>query len=172
MERKPGLTNYMYGDMELDEVIRETGVPNLHIITGGRSPSNPAELLASKKMTDVLAEMRKRYDIVLVDTPPVLVCSDSRVLAEKCDGMIMIVKVESTNIKALGHAVSLTKHLNIDLLGVVLNQVGYRFGRAYYYTYRYYRPYSYYSGYYYKRQYYEEADADAAEQSENEKKTV
>ncbi len=166
LDRKPGLTNYMYDEMTLGEVIRETGVPNLHIITGGKSPSNPAELLASQKMTDMLKEMREKYDFVLIDTPPVLVCSDSRVLAEKTDGMIMIVKVESTNIKALGHAINLTKHLNIELLGVVLNQVGYRFGRAYYYTYRYYRPYSYYSGYYYKRKYYEEADAEVNDGAE------
>ncbi len=164
IERKPGLTNYLYGEAELKDVIRNPqGIPNLDIITSGSSPSNPAELLASQKMKNFVEDMRQRYDFILIDTPPILVCSDSRVLAESADGMILIAKVESTNIKALDHSINLTKHLNIELLGMILNQVEFRFGRAYYYTYRYYRPYSYYSGYYYKRQYYDYTETETGE---------
>ncbi len=163
VDRKPGLTNYLYGEVELEDIIRDTGVANLFLITAGSSPSNPAELLASQKMKRLLEKLRTQYDFILVDTPPILVCSDSRVLAETADGMIMIVKVEFTNIKALDHAINLTKHLNIDILGLILNQVEFRFGRAYYYTYRYYRPYSYYSGYYYKRQYYDYTESETGE---------
>ncbi len=163
VDRKPGLTNYLYGEAELENIVRNTGVDNLSLITSGSSPSNPAELLASQKMKDLLEVLRTQYDFILIDTPPILVCSDSRVLAETADGMILIAKVESTNIKALDHAINLTKHLNIDILGVILNQVEFRFGRAYYYAYRYYRPYSYYSGYYYKRQYYDYTETETGE---------
>lgn len=163
IERKPGLTNYLYGEAELKDIIRDPGIRNLSVITSGSSPSNPAELLASQKMRDFLEMMRPQYDFILIDTPPILVCSDSRVLAEVADGMILIAKVESTNIKALDHAINLTKHLNIEVLGLILNQVEFRFGKAYYYTYRYYRPYSYYSGYYYKRQYYDYTETETGE---------
>jgi len=155
IDRKPGLTNYLYGEVDLDDIIHEMDVDNLSVIPSGSSPNNPAGLLASDKMKKLLSELRPQFDFILVDTPPILVCSDSRILAEYVDGMIGIVKVESTNIKALDHAIQLTKHLNIEVIGLILNQVAFRFGRAYYYTYRYYKPYSYYSGYYYKRAYYD-----------------
>jgi capsular exopolysaccharide synthesis family protein len=163
IERKPGLTNYLYGQVGLDEIIQEVEVDNLSVIPAGNSPNNPAGLLASDKMKNLLNELRSQFDFILVDTPPILVCSDSRILAEFVDGMIAIVKVESTNIKALDHAIQLTKHLNIEVLGIILNQVSFRFGRAYYYTYRYYKPYSYYSGYYYKRAYYDYTEGEDGE---------
>ena len=163
LDRKPGLTNYLFGEVELEEIIRDVDVENLFIIPAGASPSNPAGLLASEKMHAFLDELRSQFDFILIDTPPVLVCSDSRILSEYVDGMIVIVKVESTNIKALDHAIQLTKHLNIDVLGIILNQVAFRFGRAYYYTYRYYKPYSYYSGYYYKRAYYDYTEGEDGE---------
>ncbi len=162
IDRKPGLSNYFYEEkldngsqIMLDDIIKDGEVKNLSIITAGSSPANPAELLASHKMKQLVESLRDQYDFILIDTPPILVCSDSRILAETADGMILVVKVEHTNIKALDHAVNLTKHLNIEISGVILNQVKFKFGRAYYYAYRYYRPYSYYSGYYYKRDYYD-----------------
>lgn len=154
LNRKPGLTNVLYGEVSLQDAIQKTKIDNLYLLPSGDSPANPAELLASQKMKNLLAELRDQFDFLLLDTPPILVCSDSRVLAEVSDGLIMIIKVESTNVKALSHAINLTTHLNIDILGFILNQVEFRYGRAYYYTYRYYRPYSYYSGYYYQNSYY------------------
>lgn len=148
--RKPGLTDYLYGDVKLDEIIQETSASKLHLVTGGRSPFNPAELLASKKMQEFIILMREKYDFILLDTPPLLACADPRILAEFADGMILIAKVDSTNIKAFHHAVNLNKHLNIEVLGVVLNQIDLKFARTYYYAYRYYKPYSYYSGYHYQ----------------------
>jgi capsular exopolysaccharide synthesis family protein len=163
IDRKPGLTDYLFGEVKLEAAIRDSGIPNLSVITSGQTSNNPAELLASKKMKELLESLKLEYDFILVDTPPILVCSDSRILAETADGMILIVRVESTNIKALDHAINLTKHLNIDILGVILNQVRFRYGRGYYYAYRYYKPYSYYSGYYYKRQYYDYAESETGE---------
>ncbi|MBC8465972.1 polysaccharide biosynthesis tyrosine autokinase [bacterium] len=163
VKKKPGLTNYLYGEVELKDIIRDIDVDHLSVIPAGASPSNPAGLLASEKMHTLLDELRSQFDFILIDTPPILVCSDSRIIAEYVDGMIVIAKVESTNIKALDHSIQLTKHLNIDILGIILNQVEFRFGRAYYYTYRYYKPYSYYSGYYYKRAYYDYTEGEEGE---------
>ena len=163
VERKPGLTNYLYGEVELNDIIHDVDVDNLFIITAGSSPSNPAGLLASEKMRKLLEELRPQFDFILIDTPPILVCSDSRILGEVADGMIGIVKVESTNARALNHSIEMTNHLNIEIVGIILNQVEFRFGRAYYYTYRYYKPYSYYSGYYYKRAYYDYTEGEDGE---------
>lgn len=163
VERKPGLTNYLFGEVELEDVVAETIVPGLFLITAGSSPSNPAELLESHKMLELLELVRDQYDYILIDTPPILVCSDSRVLTKHADGMIVIVKVESTTVKALRHAIALTKHLDTEILGIIMNQVKFRYGRAYYYTYRYYKPYSYYGGYYYNSMYYDYTESEDGE---------
>ena len=114
-------------------------------------------------MKELLETVRDQYDYILLDTPPILVCSDSRVLTNSADGMIILVKVESTTVKALKHAISLTQHLDIEIVGVIMNQVRFRYGRAYYYTYRYYKPYSYYGGYYYNRMYYDYTEGEDGE---------
>ncbi len=154
VDRKPGLTDYFLADANLEDIKRDVGISNLTLIPGGKSPNNPAGLLASQKMKQLIKHLREDYDYILIDTPPILVCSD---------GVIMIARVESTSGKALDYASNLTKHLNIEVLGVILNQVAFRFGWAYYYTYRYYRPYSYYSGYYYKREYYDYTETETGE---------
>ena len=163
VDRKPGLTNYLFGEVELEDVVAETIVPGLFLITAGSSPSNPAELLESHKMVNLLNTVRDQFDYILIDTPPILVCSDSRVLTKYADGMIVLVKVESTTVKALKHAIALTQHLEIEIVGIIMNQVKFRYGRAYYYTYRYYKPYSYYGGYYYNNMYYDYTEGEEGE---------
>jgi len=163
LDRKPGLTNYLFGEVELEDIVVETAVSGLFLITAGSSPSNPAELLESHKMQELLKLVRGQYDYILIDTPPILVCSDSRVLTKYADGMVVLVKVESTTVKALQHAIALTQHLEIEILGIIMNQVKFRYGRAYYYTYRYYKPYSYYGGYYYNNMYYNYTEGEDGE---------
>ncbi|MBZ0264169.1 polysaccharide biosynthesis tyrosine autokinase [bacterium] len=153
MERKPGLTNYLFDEVGLDEIIRPMEPDNLHIISAGSSPPNPAELLASRKMKAVIAELRERYDLVLIDTPPVILAVDSRLLASSTDGLIMVVKSEFTTVKSMGHAVSVLRNLNVRIHGVIINHAQKRYGNVYYFSYRYKNPYSYYYSYgysYYK----------------------
>lgn len=153
-ERKPGLTEYFYDEAGWDQIVKPTELESLSIITAGSTPINPAELLGSATMNKFLNYIRPQFDIILIDTPPIMACVDSRILAEQCDGMIIIAKVESTSAKALTHAVNITRQLNVDILGIILNQIEKRYGYGYYYAYRYYNPYSYYySGYSY---YYQE----------------
>ncbi len=152
--RKPGLTNYLFDEVPLEAIIRRTPLPDLYLIPAGSSPPNPAEMVGSKKMSDFLDKIYDQYDIILIDSPPIMACVDSRVLAAKTDGMIIIAKVESTSYKAIVHAISLVKRVNVDILGIILNQTERKYGYGYYYAYRYYNPYSYYySGYSY---YYQE----------------
>ena len=167
IDRKPGLTNYLFDEVSLAEISTNTLVPNLDIITAGSSPPNPAELVGSRKMSTFLKEIRGKYDIILVDTPPIMACVDSRVLAKQADGMILIAKVESTSYKALLHAHNLGDRLNVEMLGVILNQTETRYGYGYYYAYRYYNPYSYYSGY----SYYYQEDEDTNERVKKRRKS-
>ena len=161
LERKPGLSDHFFGEVELADIIQQTPVDNLSIITAGTSPPNPAEMVASRTMKEFLKEIRPQYDIIVIDTPPVMACVDPRVLAQLTDGMIIIAKVESTKTHDIAHAVNLSKRLKVDILGVILNQVEFRYGYTYYYAYRYYNPYSYYYGSY-SYYYYASGDGDEA----------
>jgi capsular exopolysaccharide synthesis family protein len=157
--RRPGLTNYLFDEVQLSDILRETPVPNLYLISAGNSPPNPAELVASRKMKDFIQEVSNQFDIVLVDSPPIMACVDSRVIAESTDGMILLAQMESTSLREFAHAVNLCRKLNVEICGVILNLVEFRYGYSYYYAYRYYNPFSYYyySGNYYY--YYEEGES-------------
>jgi len=166
VNRKPGITDYLFGKAEISEIIQGIDIPNINIIAGGSTTTNPAELLASKKMQAIISQLREQYDYIFIDTPPILVCTDSRIVGEYTDGLILLAKVESTNIRAFQHAVNLTSHLNLEVLGVILNHVEFRFARAYYYTYRYYKPYSYYSSYHYQKSYYHYGEKEGSKDKE------
>ena len=171
LPRKPGLTNYFFEEAEYDEIFRDTFQENMHLVTAGTSPPNPAELLSSRKMKEFLSAVESKYDIILIDTPPIMACVDSRILANVGDGMVLIAKVESTSLKALYHSIEVAKKLNVNILGVILNQTEYRFGYGYYYAYRYYNPYNYYySNYNYY--YYTVEDKDGDKDKDKDKKEV
>ncbi len=156
ISRKPGLTEHLLEGVELESIKRDTGFNNLTIITGGSSPPNPAELVSSRVMTDFVNFMRSEYDIVFIDSPPLLVCTDPISLGENSDGIIILIKMEYTNLKTLEYAINTIRKIGIEIMGVVMNHISYRYGTAYYYFYRYYRPYTYYSTYRYYSYYYGE----------------
>lgn len=153
--RKPGLTNHLYDEVSFEEIVHQTSTENLSVILAGTSPTNPAEILHSRKMIKFLEKVRENFDIILIDSPPIIACVDSRILGQASDGMMIVAKVESTKSNDIEHVVRLSRQLNVEILGVVLNQVEFHYGYPYYYAYRYYNPYSYYYGnynYYYYAQ--------------------
>ncbi|MGB3112016.1 MAG: polysaccharide biosynthesis tyrosine autokinase [Candidatus Omnitrophota bacterium] len=134
-----GMTEVLAGTEELDKVIRKTEIPNLEIITCGSLPPNPSELLGSKKMDDLLEELEKRYDRVIIDTPPVLAVTDAVVLSGKVDGTIVVVRAGETNRNAvLKTKEILTTVHSSNLIGVVLNMVETTRSGGHYYYYHYY----------------------------------
>ncbi len=149
LERKPGITNYLFNEVEIDQVIRQTELKDLHVIPAGFSPPNPAELLNSNRIKRLLAELREQYDCILIDTPPVISCVDSRLIASVVDGIILIAKAEYTPLKTFRFSLDLLRKLDVNILGVVLNHIQKRYSRMYYYTYRYTNPYNYYGSYNY-----------------------
>ena len=141
-ERSPGLTELIIGDATLEQVMHQTEVPNLSLISSGRFPPNPAELLGSSRMQEVLHQAKAQFDVVLLDSPPLLAVTDAAVLSTMVDGVILVIRTERTKRDAVRRALGHIRSVRGRLLGAVLNDVDLRSG-AYYGSYGHYY-YSYY----------------------------
>jgi capsular exopolysaccharide synthesis family protein len=118
-----GLSTVVSGQTYADSSIQATLVPNLSVLTSGPIPPNPSEMLGSKKMTSLLEELKRSYDIIIIDTPPALIVTDAQVVSTKCDGVVLVVrhgKVKRENAKKLK---SLFDFVQARVLGVVLNDI-------------------------------------------------
>jgi non-specific protein-tyrosine kinase len=113
------------------------GAENVSVISSGTLPPNPAELLGSKKMGEILQTILQRCDVVVLDTPPVLSVTDAVVLAPVVDGVILVIKAGTTKQAAFKQALIQLNQVGANLLGVVINEVGVR-GNSYNYYYRKY----------------------------------
>lgn len=128
-----GLTNVLTKQVPLSEAIRETTINNLYVLTSGPIPPNPAEMLGSSSMKELISEVYALFDVVLFDSPPILSVTDAQVLANLCDGSILVVKSQQTDKEAAMKAKDLLNAANAQLLGVVLNDIKEGNGNYYYY---------------------------------------
>ncbi|MCC7160895.1 MAG: CpsD/CapB family tyrosine-protein kinase [Anaerolineae bacterium] len=116
-------------DMVRDETIlanppaQETSVPNLRVLTSGQLPPNPAEILGSKRMSEILAALLERADMVLLDAPPVLAVTDAAVLSSKVDGVLLVVSAGKTKRENARKAQAQLEKINARVIGAVLNNV-------------------------------------------------
>jgi capsular exopolysaccharide synthesis family protein len=129
-----GLTGVLTKEISLSLAITKTYVPNLDILTSGVIPPNPSELLDSKAMEIVMEELKSTYDFVVYDTPPILVVVDSQIMANKCDGVVMVVSSGKTRWEVAVKAKELLEKAKSQMLGVVFNGVDPKKG-GYYSTY-------------------------------------
>ena len=132
-----GLTNVILGEARLEEVLQETGVDGLSVLASGRLPPNPAVVLESSAMDELLAELRKTADVVLLDSPPVLGAADAGVLATRVDGVLLVLDAGTTRREVARQAKESLDNLQARVLGAVLNKER-RGRRGYYYYYYYY----------------------------------
>ncbi|MGD7053934.1 CpsD/CapB family tyrosine-protein kinase [Sutcliffiella horikoshii] len=128
-----GLTTVLTRQTFLSETIQPTRIDNLDILTSGPIPPNPAELLSSRAMEDLLAAAYESYDLVVIDTPPVLAVTDAQILANQCDGTILVVASGSTDKDSAIKAKELLQSAKAKLLGVVLNMKKKNDSSYYYY---------------------------------------
>jgi len=128
---------------KIQSAIVKTPTDNLFLLPSGPIPPNPAELLDSKWVTFLLSFLKRRFDRVMIDTPPVLPASDALILSRHTDGVVLIIRAGDLNRDMIQKAVSQIQHAQANVVGVVLNQVNVR--REGYYKY-YHKYYS--SGYY------------------------
>lgn len=119
----PGLSELLVGMNGLAECIQPTTYENLDVICGGTIPPNPAELLGSTAMDQVLEFLTSRYDYILLDTPPVNVVADAMVLSSKVDGVLMVVRQNVTTHPDLRHALASLEFAKAKVLGSLLNGV-------------------------------------------------
>jgi non-specific protein-tyrosine kinase len=119
-----GLTDALiHPDIQVVGNIRKTQVPNLTVLTSGEIPHNPAELMASNRMLDVIRQVAETKDVLLIDTPPVMAVTDPVVLATRMDGVIIVVRPGKTQMGALINTTEQLHQVGANILGVVLNDV-------------------------------------------------
>jgi len=137
-----GLSSYLAGKHSFDEVIQKTSIDNIWTIPSGPHPPNPAELLNSRRMKELLAEAKERFTVVLLDTPPVLAVIDPVIVSSLADSTVFVVRAGKTTRRPLARAVEEVRKAKADIIGVVFNEV--RIGRQgigtpfyHYYQYEY-----------------------------------
>jgi len=130
-----GLSNVIAGQSSVREVIADTMVDHLDLLTSGPIPPNPSEILSSKRMGTVLGELRLIYDLIIVDTPPTLAVTDAQIVASRSDGVILVFDAGKVKREAAMKAKANLEHVKARVLGAVLNNVDRNSGDAYYYYY-------------------------------------
>lgn len=127
-----GLSDVIIGKEELVTAIHRYN-KNLVILTSGKIPPNPSEMLSSKTMTVLLEELKNNFDYIILDTPPVQAVTDSQILSTKSDGTIIVVKAERTKKDSVENSINLLKKVNANIIGTVLNGVDNSRNKYYYY---------------------------------------
>lgn len=124
-----GLSQLITGSVTFDDVVQKTEYPNMYTVTAGQIPPNPSELLGSRRMRDLLAELRQRYFVIL-DAPPLLPVTDAALLLPSTDGALLVVEAGKTRKEQLAQSVRNIKAVNGHVLGAVVNRADVRSGRG------------------------------------------
>lgn len=150
----PGLSNLLIGEDDYDHLIKATEIPNLFVLPCGLTPPNPAELLLTKRFETVLGELARRFDRVILDSPPIQAVTDAIVLSKRVDGVVLVVRASKTMRDELRRSTRMIRDIGGSIVGVIVNELD---ARDSYYGYGY-GGYGYgrYGGYGYGQ------DSDAA----------
>jgi succinoglycan biosynthesis transport protein ExoP len=119
--RGPGITELVIGQETQDDVVRETSITGLYVVPSGQLPPNPSELLGGDRMRRVLASLAEGYDMVIMDSPPLLAASDGAILATMVDGVVMVVRAGVTEEEAAQQAMQQLGSVGARVVGAVLN---------------------------------------------------
>lgn len=133
-----GLSQYLSGQAKKEEILYETNYENMHIVFAGPSAPNPAELLEQKLLTDLLTELREKYDYIIVDTPPIGTVIDAAIVAKECDGAVLVIESDRVRYRDAQKIQEQLKKTGCRILGAVLNKVDVkkdRYYRNHYYSY-------------------------------------
>ncbi len=137
-----GLSNYLTGTHSLQEVIFQTGEPNLYLLPSGPIPVDPSGLIGSYRMENLLSEVGKKFDIVFFDSPPILGVSDASLLVSKADATLLVLQPRKMPLKALQRAKAMVQNSGGQLMGLVMNNVDISGDTQYQYYTTYYSYYS------------------------------
>lgn len=140
IRRGPGLSEALLGDERIEDVLQAGPLPSLSVISSGRVPPNPMDLLSRPGLDRLIQSLSERFDIVIIDSPPVLPVADALVMASLVDGVVLVYKVGATSRGALKRSMSLLDQARANVLGIVLNDVRTQLTADYDYA-KYYRYY-------------------------------
>ncbi|MBM7599935.1 capsular exopolysaccharide synthesis family protein [Virgibacillus halotolerans] len=135
LDNLKGLSNVLVGESTLETATNNSEVDNLDIISSGPIPPNPSELLASKRMEQLLSDAKVTYDLIIFDTPPTLAVTDAQVLANIVDGSLLVIRSKQTELEAAIKAKEALEPAKAKLLGTVLNDREKDKSNNYYYYY-------------------------------------
>src|SRR5690606_8658243 len=136
--RFPGLIDYLFGQVSFEDILKKSDINNLYYITTGTLPPHPAEMLNSAQTKQFISEMREKFDIVILDSPPIIAAADSEIISRFVDATILVVSSEKTETDIMKKAVSIIGKGNSPFIGCVLNNFDYKMGYNNYYKYYYY----------------------------------
>ena len=144
MGPRSGLSNVLTGSINVQQaIVRSPLLPSLYVLPAGPSPPNPAELLASSAMKDVLEELRNQFDHIVIDTPPTLSVTDAVVMSTRSDAVVLVIRSGHTTKQALRRSRDILLQVNAKVSGVLLNAVDLS-SPDYYYYYEYQGKYARY----------------------------
>ena len=141
LDTQPGLTELLNGQQSLETVIRHTEVPGLSVISRGKSPANPSELLSSNQFKNLLEQMSEKFDHVIIDTPPVLAVTDGIIISQYTGVNLVIARYAKTQMKELELTLNRFEQAGVKVNGFILNDIqrssaGYGYGYNYAYAYK------------------------------------
>lgn len=137
-KRFPGFTDYFFGQATYEEIVRKSSLNNLYYITAGTIPPNPSEILGSVEMQQFLKKLKNEFEMIILDSPPVIAVTDSEILSSLVDATILVVSADQTEVELMQKAGELLQHQHGSFLGVLLNNFTYKSGYGSYYKYYYY----------------------------------
>jgi len=135
--KEPGLTNYLTGMVSFPHLINETLIPNLSIVSCGSLLPNPSELLGSNQMQRFLDEARRKFDIIIIDSPPLNAATDAIVLGTQVDAVVLVIRAGITDRNVAKQKLDMFKNIPVRILGAVLNGTTAEFGHDGYSYYHY-----------------------------------
>lgn len=141
-DNQPGLADYLNGFQELDAIIKPTEISGLSVITRGKNPTNPSELLSSAKFAAMLEQLTPMFDHIIIDTPPVLAVTDGIIISQYTGVNLVIARYAKTQMKELELTVNRFEQVGVKVNGIILNDIqraagGYGYGYGYNYSYGY-----------------------------------
>ncbi|MCU4709305.1 polysaccharide biosynthesis tyrosine autokinase [Acinetobacter pittii] len=138
---KPGLSELLSGQADLQKVLHKTQVPNLDVITRGKSPTNPSEILSSNQFKELLEQLQSRYDHIIIDTPPVLAVTDGIIISQYTGVNLIVARYAKSQMKELELTLNRFEQAGVKVNGFILNDIqrasaGYGYGYNYAYAYK------------------------------------
>jgi capsular exopolysaccharide synthesis family protein len=150
VSRGPGLSEALerdVGDSEARPTIHDTPVENLSVLTAGRSVDRPAERVSSAELRRLIRDLKETFDIIVVDTPPLLAATDAAYLSTQCDGTLLVTRAGETTQHELQHAIEALDDVGATILGTVFNGFDVSMAYGYKLRYRHYTRYGPYGDY-------------------------